>query len=83
MRTYEQLVRTSWFALFLSCQSVVFAADYPKTPVLEEIIVTAQKRGVENLQDVAMSAAVISKEMIGLKQLVGMDDYLRDRKSVV
>jgi len=40
--------------------------------VLEEVVVTAQKRGSQNLQDIAMSPAVISSELIDLKQLVGM-----------
>ena len=53
------------------------APDLPESTVLEEVIVTAQKRGGESLQDVAMSAAVISSELIDLKQLVGMGDRPR------
>jgi outer membrane cobalamin receptor len=64
------------------CAGAVVAEDYPDAPALEEIIVTAQKRGAESLQDVAMSAAVISSELIDLKQLVGMNDYLRILPSV-
>jgi outer membrane receptor protein involved in Fe transport len=50
--------------------------------VLEEVIVTAEKRGAENLQDLAMSAAVISSAIIEDRNLVGMDDYLRSIPSV-
>jgi len=53
------------------------APDHSDSTVLEEVIVTAQKRGSESLQDVAMSAAVISSELIDLKQLVGMGDRAR------
>ncbi|MEJ2516153.1 MAG: TonB-dependent receptor [Gammaproteobacteria bacterium] len=54
------------------------ADDAPSEPrVLENVVVSAQKRGDENLQDVAMSATVISSETIDRQQLVGMDDYLR------
>src|SRR6056297_1844320 len=54
-------------------------ADEPSSDPnqLETVVVTAQKRGAENLQDVAMSASVISEEMIDRQGLVGMDDYLR------
>ena len=58
------------------------APGYPETTILEEVVVTAQKRGNENLQDVAMSAAVISSELIDIKQLVGMGDYLQTIPSV-
>lgn len=57
-------------------------SEQQHSTILEEVIVTAQKRGNESLQDVAMSVAVIGKDMIDLKQLVGMDDYLRTIPSV-
>ena len=60
----------------------VLAQENLDAPALEEIIVTAQRRGDENLQNTAMSAAVISSELINRKQLVGMDDYLRTIPSV-
>ena len=62
---------------FISMSAAGAVQDPADPPKLEEVIVTAQKRGAENLQDVAMSAAVVSSELIDLKQLVGMDDYLR------
>jgi iron complex outermembrane receptor protein len=84
-RKNKNLVRP-WVLIFYTvpCMlSSAFAAEeYSDAPALEEVIVTAQKRGVQNLQDVAMSAAVISSEVIDLKQLVGMDDYLRTIPSV-
>jgi outer membrane receptor protein involved in Fe transport len=46
------------------------------TPVLEEIIVTAQKRE-QRLIDVPMSLAVISNEDIERRGVIGMEDYLR------
>ena len=49
----------------------------PQPRVLEDVVVSAQKRGDENLQDVAMSASVITDEAIDRRQLMGMDDYLR------
>lgn len=51
-------------------------------PVLEEVIVTAEKRGAKDLQDLAMSAAAISSELIETRNLVGMADYLRSIPSV-
>lgn len=45
--------------------------------VLEEIYVTAQKRGEENLLDVAMSVAAIEGEELSRRHILGMDDYLR------
>lgn len=45
--------------------------------VLEEVIVTAHKRGDENLLDVAMSISAIGNEEIMQRDLKGMNDYLR------
>jgi iron complex outermembrane receptor protein len=44
---------------------------------MEEIVVTAQKRGDEYLSDVAMSISAIDAEAIAKRGLQGMDDYLR------
>lgn len=44
---------------------------------LGTVVVSAQKRGDENLQGLAMSATVITDEQVERRQLVGMDDYLR------
>jgi len=45
--------------------------------VLEEVIVTAQKRGDEKLLDVAMSISALSSDEIAKRNLKGMNDYLR------
>lgn len=44
---------------------------------LEEIVVTAQRRGEERLQDVPLSISVITAEEIGRRGLVSSEDYLR------
>lgn len=44
---------------------------------LEVVIVTAQKRGDERVQDVPMSIAVITGKDIDRRGLIGMEDYLR------
>jgi outer membrane receptor protein involved in Fe transport len=49
--------------------------------VLEEVLVTAQRRGPERLQDVPMSISVIDSKLIDRKGLVGMNDYLRSLPS--
>jgi outer membrane receptor protein involved in Fe transport len=45
--------------------------------IIEEVIVTARKRGAQSLQDTSLSIAVVDSDQIDLRQLVGMDDYLR------
>ena len=49
--------------------------------VLEEIIVTAQRRGPERLQDVPMSLSVIDSESMRRNGMVEMNDYLRELPS--
>ncbi len=44
---------------------------------LEEIVVTATKRGEERVQDIPMSIAVIGNQEIERRGLIGMEDYLR------
>ena len=44
---------------------------------MEEVIVSAQRRGPENLQNVPMSVSVISSETIDKSGLLQMDDFLR------
>ena len=51
------------------------AAD--TTLALEEVVVTATKRGDTNPQDIPMSISVASSDMIAKQGLVGMDDFLR------
>ena len=45
--------------------------------VIEEIVVTARKRGEESLLDVSMSISAFDAEAIIARGLQGMDDYLR------
>ena len=59
---------------FLSTQPAS-AAD--STLALEEVVVTATKRGDTNAQDIPMSISVASGDMIAKQGLVGMDDFLR------
>lgn len=49
--------------------------------VIEEIIVTAQRRGPERLQDVPMSISVVDRDIIERTGIVGMNDYLRSLPS--
>ncbi len=44
---------------------------------VEEIVVTAAKRGLESVQDLPMSIAVITHQDIERRGLIGMEDYLR------
>jgi len=46
-------------------------------PVLEEIIVTAQKIGEQNLLDVPLSVTAIGEDELARRNIKGMDDYLR------
>ncbi len=58
----------------ISAQAISADSDAPK---LEEVVVTASKRGDVNLQDTAMSISVASEDMIAKTGMVGMDDFLR------
>jgi len=64
-------------SMFAAAASV--AEETPQDSyVLEKVVVSAQKRGDENLEGLAMSATVITDEKIERRQLVGMEDYLRN-----
>jgi iron complex outermembrane recepter protein len=52
------------------------SAEFKRSGVLEEIVVTAQKRE-ESLSDVPMAISAIGGDSIDKRNLVGMDDYLR------
>ena len=56
-----------------SAQTISAASE---APVLEEVVVTASKRGNVSLQDTAMSISVASEDMIAKTGMVGMDDFL-------
>lgn len=55
------------------------AAAEPSGPQLEEVLVTAGKRGAERLQDVPVSITAISQERI---ERSGMDDFLDYARAV-
>lgn len=62
-------------ALMTGAGQAMAAAEAPSA--LEEITVTAQKRGAEALQDVALSIQAISGNAIERQQIFGFDDYAR------
>lgn len=77
------------FRLLLTCSIALgiiqsaYAAEEAETDiVLEEVLVTAQRRGPERLQDVPMSISVVDRKTIEQLGLVGMNDYLRALPSV-
>ena len=47
-----------------------------------EIVVTANKRGAESMQDIAASVQAIGEETIGRNAKVGFDDYARDASNL-
>ena len=75
----DRLSRALIVAAGLFAAAPIAAEETPPDPqVLDKVVVSAQKRGDESLQGVAMSASVITGETIERQQLVGMEDYLRN-----
>ena len=81
-------LHTARSSLLLVCSIAVctaqnlFAAEEAETDrVLEEVLVTAQRRGPERLQEVPMSISVVDRNIIERTGLVGMNDYLRSLPS--
>jgi iron complex outermembrane receptor protein len=71
-------------AVFLCAMAPAWgqAAPPPEEPaarVLEEVIVTAQKRGEENLLDTAMSVTAIGGDEMARRNAQEMNDYLRSQ----
>jgi outer membrane receptor protein involved in Fe transport len=64
-------------ATVIASAGVARAQQSDENLMLEEIIVTAQKRGATGLQDSALSAAVVTSDDIKQRQLVSAQDYLR------
>lgn len=60
-------------ALLLIPGTSLAAEDGPKNPVLEEIVVTANKR-TENLEDVPISISVVSGDTIDKYQILDLQD---------
>jgi len=67
--------------LYAGCVSTQAVSAEGNSLALEEIVVTATKRGDANLQEIAMSISVASEDMIAKQGLVGMDDFLRSTPS--
>jgi outer membrane receptor protein involved in Fe transport len=67
--------------LYAGCVSTQAVSAEDNSLALEEIVVTATKRGDANLQEIAMSISVASEDMIAKQGLVGMDDFLRSTPS--
>src|SRR3984885_7231482 len=65
----------------LACISGARAADVSDTPVLEEVVVTAQKRS-ENLQDVAISIQAFGTQKLEELGINNFDDYAKYLPSV-
>jgi len=64
-------------AALLAAFPIVAVAQTTGDSVLEEIVVTATKRGNTSLQDIPFSISVASGDLIAKTGMVGMDDYLR------
>tara|TARA_B100001063_G_scaffold77450_1_gene71889 strand:+ start:193 stop:2454 length:2262 start_codon:yes stop_codon:yes gene_type:complete len=78
MNTNKKLkYATALGSLCLGLLSSQTASAADTTLALEEVVVTATKRGDTNLQDIPMSISVASSDMIAKQGLVGMDDFLR------
>ena len=61
--------------LYAACVSTQAVTAEDDTLALEEVVVTATKRGDASLQEIAMSISVASEDMIAKQGLVGMDDF--------
>lgn len=62
------------FAALACCHNVGLAAD--AGGVLEEIVVTADKRAARSINDIAMSITAVSSQDLQSKGIAGMADYL-------
>jgi outer membrane receptor protein involved in Fe transport len=77
-RTYPGFGLTLLFTLLVCfIQPTSAEEETVSERVLEEVLVTAQRRGPERLQDVPMSVSVIDEELIRRNGMVEMNDYLR------
>jgi iron complex outermembrane receptor protein len=65
----------------LACMQSAYAAEPADTGLLEEVVVTAQKR-TENLQDVPISIEVLDNKKLDQLNIVSLDDYVKYSPSV-
>ncbi len=77
-----KLFHVTYVAVILCTASAVQgqvedASDADANNVLEEVVVTAQKQGEQNMLDVAMSVSAIGHDELVKRNLQGMNDYLR------
>jgi len=77
-----KLFHVTYVAVILCTASAVQgqvedASDADANIVLEEVVVTAQKQGEQNMLDVAMSVSAIGHDELVKRNLQGMNDYLR------
>lgn len=73
-------VRTALYTGVLLSGTSAYAQQV-SAPVLDEIVVTAQKR-TENLQDVAVSVHVLDEQQLNRLQITNFDDYVKFMPSV-
>lgn len=72
--------KTSKLVAILGCLSLGSFSAYAtgaEGSVLEEIVVTATKRGDTSTLDIPASISVANEDQISKRGLVGMDDFLR------
>ena len=72
MKSYSKLLSFSATCIFLSYPFANIRAQ-----AIEEVVVTAQKRGAVNVQDVAESIQAFSSDQLENEFTEGFDDYFR------
>jgi len=78
MNSSKKFKVTAALASLCACGMSTQAMSADDNPLaLEEVVVTATKRGEASLQEIPMSISVVSGDMIAKQGLVGMDDFLR------
>jgi outer membrane receptor protein involved in Fe transport len=80
-RVLRQLPLASAISAILAGAPAVHAATEAESNVLEEVVVTAQKR-TENLQDVPISIEVLDNTRLEQLHVVSLDDYVKYSPSV-
>lgn len=80
-RARSVYARAPLTSALLTCMSVAMAQQQPGSGVLEEIVVTAQKR-TENLQDVPLSITALGTEQLEAYNVDSFGDYVKFLPSV-
>lgn len=76
LRTHRLLIVAVLACFTASVAAQSTESDEDSTRVLEEVIVTAQKMGAQNLLDVPMSVSAINGDELVKRIIRGMEDYL-------